>query len=238
VKAYFEVKDIVVYYDRVMALKGISLSLQKGEIVTLIGANGAGKSTTLRAVTGLTKIRSGEIWFNGQRIDALPPQKIVGLGIAMVPEGRHIYPFMNVKDNLLMGAYRRNDKEGIRQDLEKVYSRFPVLKERSSQQGNSLSGGEQQMVVISRALMAKPQLLLLDEPSLGLSPLMVKRIAGAITTINETDNVSVILVEQNARMALRISTKGYVMETGKVALEDISKNLINNDHVRRFYLGG
>lgn len=237
-KAYFEVKDIVVYYDRVMALKGISLSLQKGEIVTLIGANGAGKSTTLRAVTGLTKIRSGEIWFNGQRIDALPPQKIVGLGIAMVPEGRHIYPFMNVKDNLLMGAYRRNDKEGIRQDLEKVYSRFPVLKERSSQQGNSLSGGEQQMVVISRALMAKPQLLLLDEPSLGLSPLMVKRIAGAITTINETDNVSVILVEQNARMALRISTKGYVMETGKVALEDISKNLINNDHVRRFYLGG
>ena len=137
-----------------------------------------------------------------------------------------------------MGAYRRNDKEGIRQDLEKVYSRFPVLKERSGQQGNSLSGGEQQMVVISRALMAKPQLLLLDEPSLGLSPLMVKRIAEAVTTINKTDNVSVILVEQNARMALRISTKGYVMETGKVALEDISKNLINNDHVRRFYLGG
>ena len=237
-KAYFEAKNIVVYYDRVMALKGISLSLQKGEIVTLIGANGAGKSTTLRAVTGLTKIRSGEIWFNEQRIDALPPQKIVGLGIAMVPEGRHIYPLMNVKDNLLMGAYRRNDKEGIRQDLEKVYSRFPVLKERSGQQGNSLSGGEQQMVVISRALMAKPQLLLLDEPSLGLSPLMVKRIAEAVTTINKTDNVSVILVEQNARMALRISTKGYVMETGKVALEDISKNLINNDHVRRFYLGG
>ena len=237
-KAYFEAKNIVVYYDRVMALKGISLSMQKGEIVTLIGANGAGKSTTLRAVTGLTKIRSGEIWFNEQRIDALPPQKIVGLGIAMVPEGRHIYPLMNVKDNLLMGAYRRNDKEGIRQDLEKVYSRFPVLKERSGQQGNSLSGGEQQMVVISRALMAKPQLLLLDEPSLGLSPLMVKRIAEAVTTINKTDNVSVILVEQNARMALRISTKGYVMETGKVALEDISKNLINNDHVRRFYLGG
>jgi branched-chain amino acid transport system ATP-binding protein len=235
---YFEARNIVVYYDRVMALKGISLSLQKGEIVTLIGANGAGKSTTLRAVTGLTKIRSGEIWFNEQRIETLPPQKIVALGIAMVPEGRHIYPFMNVKDNLLMGAYLRNDKEGIRQDLEKIYSRFPVLKERSSQQANSLSGGEQQMVVISRALMARPQLLLLDEPSLGLSPLMVRRIAEAITTINKTDNVSVILVEQNARMALRISTKGYVMETGKVALEDVSKNLINNDHVRRFYLGG
>ena len=235
---YFEAKNIVVYYDRVMALKGISLSLQKGEIVTLIGANGAGKSTTLRAITGLTKIRSGEIWFSEQRTDSFPPQKIVALGIAMVPEGRHIYPLMNVKDNLLMGAYLRNDKEGIRQDLEKIYSRFPVLQERSSQQANSLSGGEQQMVVISRALMARPQLLLLDEPSLGLSPLMVRRIAEAITTINKTDNVSVILVEQNARMALRISTKGYVMETGKVALEDVSKNLINNDHVRRFYLGG
>jgi branched-chain amino acid transport system ATP-binding protein len=235
---YFEARNIVVYYDRVMALKGISLSLQKGEIVTLIGANGAGKSTTLRAITGLTKIRSGEIWFSEQRTDSFPPQKIVALGIAMVPEGRHIYPLMNVKDNLLMGAYLRNDKGEIRQDLEKIYSRFPVLKERSSQQGNSLSGGEQQMVAISRALMARPKLLLLDEPSLGLSPIMVKRIAEAITTINKTDNVSVILVEQNARMALRISTKGYVLETGKVALEDASKNLINNDHVRRFYLGG
>ena len=235
---YFDARNIVVYYDRVMALKGISLSLQKGEIVTLIGANGAGKSTTLRAITGLTKIRSGEIWFSEQRTDSFPPQKIVALGIAMVPEGRHIYPLMNVKDNLLMGAYLRNDGEGIKEDLEKIYSRFPVLKERSGQQGSSLSGGEQQMVVISRALMARPQLLLLDEPSLGLSPLMVKRIAEAIITINKTDNVSVILVEQNARMALRISTKGYVMETGKVALEDISKNLINNDHVRRFYLGG
>jgi branched-chain amino acid transport system ATP-binding protein len=235
---YFEAKNIVVYYDRVMALKGISLSLQKGEIVTLIGANGAGKSTTLRAITGLTKIRSGEIWFSEQRTDSFPPQKIVALGIAMVPEGRHIYPLMNVKDNLLMGAYLRNDKREIRQDLEKIYSRFPVLKERSSQQGNSLSGGEQQMVAISRALMARPQLLLLDEPSLGLSPIMVKRIAEAITTINKSDYVSVILVEQNARMALRISTKGYVLETGKVALQDASKNLINNDHVRRFYLGG
>jgi branched-chain amino acid transport system ATP-binding protein len=204
----------------------------------LIGANGAGKSTTLRAITGLTKIRSGEIWFSEQRTDSFPPQKIVALGIAMVPEGRHIYPLMNVKDNLLMGAYLRNDGQGIKEDLEKIYSRFPVLKERSSQQGNSLSGGEQQMVAISRALMARPKLLLLDEPSLGLSPIMVKRIAEAITTINKTDNVSVILVEQNARMALRISTKGYVLETGKVALEDASKNLINNDHVRRFYLGG
>jgi branched-chain amino acid transport system ATP-binding protein len=235
---YFEAKNIVVYYDRVMALKGVSMNVERGEIITLIGANGAGKSTTLRAITGLTKIRSGEIRFSGQRTESLPPQKIVALGISMVPEGRHIYPLMNVKDNLLMGAYLRKGKEGIAQDLEKIYSRFPVLEERSKQQGGSLSGGEQQMVVISRALMARPKLLLLDEPSLGLSPIMVKRIAEAITTINKTDNVSVILVEQNARMALRISSKGYVLETGRVVLEDVSKNLINNDHVRRFYLGG
>jgi branched-chain amino acid transport system ATP-binding protein len=235
---YFEAENIVVYYDRVMALKGVSMNLERGEIVTLIGANGAGKSTTLRAITGLTKIRSGEIWFNGQKIDRLPPQKIVALGIAMVPEGRHIYPLMNVKDNLLMGAYLRKGKEGIEQDLQRIYGRFPVLRERSRQQGGSLSGGEQQMVVMARALMAKPKLLLLDEPSLGLSPILVKRVAEAITTINKTDNVSVILVEQNARMALRISSKGYVLETGRVVLEDVSKNLINNDHVRRFYLGG
>ena len=235
---YFEAKNIVVYYDRVMALEGVSMNLERGEIVTLIGANGAGKSTTLRAITGLTKIRSGEIWFNGQKIDRLPPQKIVALGIAMVPEGRHIYPLMNVKDNLLMGAYLRKDKEGIEQDLERIYGRFPVLRERSRQQGGSLSGGEQQMVVMAPALLAKPKLLLLDEPSLGLSPILVKRIAEAITTINKTDNVSVILVEQNARMALRISTKGYVLETGRVALEAATKNLIHNDHVRRFYLGG
>jgi branched-chain amino acid transport system ATP-binding protein len=235
---YFEAENIVVYYDRVMALKGVSMNLERGEIVTLIGANGAGKSTTLRAITGLTKIRSGEIWFNGQKIDGLPPQKIVALGIAMVPEGRHIYPLMNVKDNLLMGAYLRKGKEGIEQDLQRIYGRFPVLRERSRQQGGSLSGGEQQMVVMARALMAKPKLLLLDEPSLGLSPILVKRVAEAITTINKTDNVSVILVEQNARMALRISSKGYVLETGRVVLEDVSKNLINNDHVRRFYLGG
>ncbi len=235
---YFEAKDIVVHYDRVMALKGVSMNLQKGDVVTLIGANGAGKSTSLRAITGLTRISSGEIWFDGQRTDSLPPQRIVALGIAMVPEGRHIYPYMNVKDNLLMGAYLRKDKEGITQDLERIYGRFPVLKERTGQQGASLSGGEQQMVVIGRALMAKPKLLLLDEPSLGLSPMMVKRISESIITINRKDSVSVILVEQNARMALKISTKGYVLETGRVALEDDSRNLINNDHVRRLYLGG
>ncbi len=235
---YFEVKDIEVHYDRVKALKGVSMSLAEGEIVTLIGANGAGKSTTLRAITGLTKIFSGEIWYNGERIDKLPPQTIVSLGISMVPEGRQVYPYMNVKDNLLMGAYLRKDKQGIARDLERIYDYFPVLKERSRQQGGNLSGGEQQMVAIGRALLAAPKLLLMDEPSLGLSPLLVKTIAKAVTVINKEEKVSVILVEQNARMALRISDKGYVLETGRVALHDESKNLIDNDHVRRLYLGG
>ncbi len=236
--AYFEVRNIEVFYDRVMALKGVSLTLEQGEIVTLIGANGAGKTTTLRAITSLTRISSGEIWFNGQRIDGLPPEKIVALGISMVPEGRHVYPYMTVKDNLLMGAYLRRDKKGITEDLERIYTRFPRLRERRRQLGGSLSGGEQQMVAISRALMARPKLLLLDEPSLGLAPMMVREIARAILAINKEEKVSVILVEQNSRMALKISSKGYVLENGRVALEDASKNLINNDHVRRLYLGG
>jgi branched-chain amino acid transport system ATP-binding protein len=235
---YFEARNIQVLYDRVIALRGVSLTLEQGEIVTLIGANGAGKTTTLRAITGLTRISSGEIWFNGRRIDGLPPQKIVALGISMVPEGRHIFPYMNVKDNLLMGAYLRKDKKGIMDDLERIYARFPRLKERLRQQAGSLSGGEQQMLAISRALMARPKLLLLDEPSLGLAPMMVREIARAILAINKEEKVSVILVEQNSRMALRISSKGYVLENGRVALEDASKNLIYNDHVRRLYLGG
>jgi len=212
--------------------------MEEGEIVTLIGANGAGKTTTLRAITGLAKLSSGEIWFNNQRIDGLPPQKLVAMGIAMVPEGRHVYPYMNVKDNLLMGAYLRKDKKKIVEDLERIYNLFPVLKERTRQQGGSLSGGEQQMVAIARALMASPKLLLLDEPSLGLAPILVQGIAMAITMIKEQEKVSVILVEQNARMALKISNHGYVFETGRIALTDKSENLIDNDHVRKFYLGG
>jgi branched-chain amino acid transport system ATP-binding protein len=235
---YFALQNLTVLYDRVMALSGVSMTLEEGEIVTLIGANGAGKTTTLRAVTGLTPITMGEIWFAGQRINGFPPQKIVAMGISMVPEGRRIYPYMNVKDNLLMGAYRRRDRQGIALDLERIYTLFPRLKERLRQQGGSLSGGEQQMVAISRALMSKPKLLLLDEPSLGLAPMMVREIARAITTINKEDKVSIILVEQNSRMALKLSTKGYVLENGRVALEDSSANLINNDHVRRLYLGG
>lgn len=235
---YFEIKNIAVHYDQVKALKGISMQLEEGEIVTLIGANGAGKTTTLRAITGLTNVTSGEIWFNNQRIDGLPPQNLVAMGIAMVPEGRRVFPFMSVKDNLLMGAYLRKDKQKIAGDMERVYSLFPILKEKSGQQGGELSGGQQQMVAIGRALMAAPRLLLLDEPSLGLAPIIVKDIAKTVTMINKKENLSVILVEQNARMALRISNYGYVLETGRVALKDESKNLIDDDHVRKFYLGG
>ncbi|RKX78777.1 MAG: ABC transporter ATP-binding protein [Spirochaetes bacterium] len=235
---YFEMKDIEVNYDHIRALKGISITLEKGNIITLIGANGAGKTTTLKAITGLVKIGSGEIWFKDQRIDVLPPQKVVSLGIAMVPEGRHIYPFMSVKDNLLMGAFLRRDGQEIKKDMEMVFDYFPRLKERLRQQGGTLSGGEQQMLAIGRALMARPELLLLDEPSLGLAPNLVQRIGEAITVINEQEKLSVILVEQNAKMALKISNKGYVLETGNIVLEQESKDLIKNDHVRKFYLGG
>lgn len=235
---YFEIKEIEVHFDKVMALRCISAHLDKGEVFSLIGPNGAGKTTTLRAITGLTKIAAGEIWFDGLRIDKLRPDQVVACGIAMVPEGRHVYPFMNVKDNLLMGAYTRKDKKNILQDLDKELARFPQLKDRLRQLGSNLSGGEQQMVAISRALMARPKLLLLDEPSLGLAPKIVRGIAKAITTLNMEENVSVILVEQNSRMALAISVRGYVIESGRIALEGPSKDLLNNDHVRKLYLGG
>jgi branched-chain amino acid transport system ATP-binding protein len=235
---YFAMQDVVVRYDKVRALKGVSMQLEQGAIVALIGTNGAGKTTSLRAITGLSPTASGEIWFDGRPIAHERPERIVALGISMVPEGRHVYPYMSVRDNLLMGAYLRTDKAGIQADLEKVFARFPRLKERYRQQGSTLSGGEQQMVAIGRALMARPKLLLLDEPSLGLAPMLVREIAAAIETINREDWVSVILVEQNSRMALRISSHAYVLETGRVALSGPSAELIDNDHVRRLYLGG
>lgn len=235
---YFEMKELVVNYDRVVALKNVSLTMEKEEIIALIGANGAGKTTIIRAITGLTKIRNGEIWFNGKRIDELPPQDIVGMGIVAVPEGRRIYPYMSVLDNLFMGAYSRKDRKNIPQDMEKLYKLFPILKERRHQQGCLLSGGEQQQLALGRALIAKPKLLLLDEPSLGLSPKLVKEVGETITMINKVEKISIILVEQNARMALKISDRGFVLETGTVALQDDSKNMINNDYVRRIYLGG
>ena len=235
---YFEARSISVRYDKVMALRDVSIRLEQGQVVSLIGANGAGKTTTLRAITGLKKPSQGEVWFEGERIDQLPAAKIVARGIAMVPEGRHVYPFMSVKDNLLMGAYLRSDQAGIRADLDKIFTRFPRVKERLNQQAGTLSGGEQEMVVVGRALMARPRLLLLDEPSLGLAPMVVREIARLVSQVNQEENVSVILVEQNSRMALKVSQYGYVLETGKVGLEGPSADLMHNDHIKKLYLGG
>lgn len=235
---YFEARNISVRYDKVMALRDVSIQLEQGQVVSLIGSNGAGKTTTLRAITGLKRPSQGEVWFEGERIDQLPAAKIVARGIAMVPEGRHVYPYMSVKDNLLMGAYLRSDQAGIRSDLEKIFTRFPRVKERMNQQAGTLSGGEQEMVVVGRALMARPRLLLLDEPSLGLAPMVVREIARLVTEVNQEEKVSVILVEQNSRMALKVSRYAYVLETGKVGLEGPSAELMHNDHIRKLYLGG
>ena len=235
---FFRVEKVDVYYDKVNALSDVSVRLDEGDIVSVIGANGAGKTTMLRAITSLAAIASGEIWFRGERLDTRRPEQVARLGVAMVPEGRRIYPLMNVRDNLLMGAFLRSDKDGIESDLEKLYQRFPRLKERLRQQASTLSGGEQQMVAIGRALMARPKLLLMDEPSLGLAPQLVREIARSILTINAEDGVSIILVEQNSRMALKISSHAYVLETGTVALSGASEDLLHNDHVRRLYLGG
>ena len=226
------------YYDHVYALKGVSIDVEAGETVALIGANGAGKSSILRAITGLRKLRSGEISFEGRRIDGQNPDAIVRMGIAMVPEGRRVFPLMSVKDNLLMGAFTRSDKAGIAQTLEMVLGRFPRLKERFTQQSGTLSGGEQQMMVIGRALMAKPKLLLLDEPSLGVAPKLVQDIARSIVAINRDEKVSVLLVEQNSRMALRISHRAYALTTGSIALSGNSAELLADERVKKLYLGG
>lgn len=232
-----ELKDITVHYNRVAAVQTISVTVGKGEIVTLIGSNGAGKSTTLRTISGLKRPSSGEIWLEDERIDELPAHKIVSLGIAQVPEGRRIFPHMSTFENLKMGAFLRKNREEIDRDYQMVYSHFPVLKERSSQAGSTLSGGEQQMLAIARALMAHPKLLLLDEPSLGLSPIMCQEIAKIILGIREKVGVSILLVEQNARLALRLADRGYVLVTGKIALQGTAQELRNNDEVKRAYLG-
>jgi len=230
--------NIELSYDHVYALKGVSLEMNEGETVALIGANGAGKSSILRAITGLAKITSGEILFEGERLNGLGPSEIVKRGIAMVPEGRRVFPFMTVKDNLLMGAFTRSDKAGIQQTLDSVLERFPRLKERYSQTAGTLSGGEQQMMVIGRALMAKPKLLLLDEPSLGIAPKLVQDIARSIVAINKDENVTVLLVEQNSKMALSISHRTYAMATGNVVLSGPSAELKNDDRIKAAYLGG
>ena len=232
------VKNAELYYDHVYALKGVSIEVNEGETVALIGANGAGKSSILRAITGLKKLRRGEILFDGRRIDNTAADSIVKMGIAMVPEGRRVFPLMSVRDNLMMGAFTRTDKAGIKETLERVLTRFPRLKERFGQQASTLSGGEQQMMVIGRALMAKPRLLLLDEPSLGVAPKLVQDIARSIIAINREEKVSVLLVEQNSRMALRISQRAYALSTGSIALSGNSAELRNDARVKALYLGG
>ena len=233
-----EVKDVTVHYYKVPAVRNISITAEDGEIVTLIGSNGAGKTTTLRAISGLKHSTSGEIHFKGQRIDKLPPHKINALGIAMVPEGRRVFPQMTVLENLLMGAFLRKGKDDIQKDLEEVIFRhFPRLKERKKQAAGTLSGGEQQMLAMGRALMSAPKLLLLDEPSLGLSPIMCGQIGKIIMDI-QTEGRTVILVEQNARLALALSQHAYVIETGGIALSGPAKELRENDDVKKAYLGG
>jgi len=233
-----EFKNVELYYDHVYALKGVSIDLEKGETVALIGANGAGKSSILRAITGLARLASGSVHFEGERIDGQSASDIVAHGIAMVPEGRRVFPYMSVKDNLMMGAFTRSDKLEVRQTLDGVLERFPRLKERFGQAAGTLSGGEQQMLVIGRALMASPRLLLLDEPSLGIAPKLVQDIARSIVAINRDEGVSVLLVEQNSRMALSISNRAYALTTGSVVIEGESKDLLNDDRIKAAYLGG
>jgi branched-chain amino acid transport system ATP-binding protein len=230
------VEDIHTYYGSIEALKGISLEVREGEIVTLIGANGAGKTTTLRSISGIVPPRRGRIVFNGREIHHLAGHQVAEIGIAHSPEGRRIFPRMTVLENLEMGAFTRRDRDGIRQDLDRVYSLFPRLKERERQKGGTMSGGEQQMLAIGRALMAQPKLLLLDEPSLGLAPVIVDRIYDVIREINQ-QGTTIVLVEQNANYALDVSTRGYVLETGVVALSDTSERLRNDERVQAAYLG-
>jgi branched-chain amino acid transport system ATP-binding protein len=233
--AMLEVEDIRTFYGNIEALKGISLTVEEGEIITLIGSNGAGKSTTLRSISGLTPPRTGSIRFEGKEISTMPAQDIVRTGIAQSPEGRHCFARMTVRENLELGAYLRRDKE-IGEDLERVYEFFPRLQERERQKAGTMSGGEQQMLAIGRALMARPKLMLLDEPSMGIAPILVERIYERIAEINQ-QGTTILLVEQNANFALDVSKRGYVLETGKVALSDQSSSLRENPDVQKAYLG-
>ena len=231
-----ELVDVHTFYGNIRALRGVSLTVESGEIVTLVGANGAGKTTTLRTILGTLRPRRGTVSFDGHRLDALPTDRIVRLGIAQSPEGRRIFPRMTVLENLELGAFARQDREAIGPDLERVFALFPRLRERVGQIGGTLSGGEQQMLAIGRALMARPTLLLLDEPSMGLSPILVDTIFKIIQDINR-QGTTILLVEQNARMALRVAHRGYVMQTGRIVLQDTAGALLRSDLVRRTYLG-
>jgi branched-chain amino acid transport system ATP-binding protein len=234
--ALLEIRDIHTYYGNIEALKGVSLEVNDGEIVTLIGSNGAGKSTTLRSVSALTPVRQGVIFFDGREIHQMPPQEVVKMGISQAPEGRRCFPRMSVRENLELGAYLRRDAH-LKEDLDRVYDLFPRLLERERQKAGTMSGGEQQMLAIGRALMVRPRLLLLDEPSMGIAPILVERIYETIAEINR-QGTTILLVEQNANYALGVSMRGYVLETGKVALNDASDALRTNPDVMKAYLGG
>jgi branched-chain amino acid transport system ATP-binding protein len=231
------VRGITINYGKVAAVRNVSFDIEEGTIVTLIGANGAGKSTILKTISGLKHPSTGEIFFKGKKIDHLPPHDVVKAGISHVPEGRRLFPAMSVKENLLMGAYLRKEKKEIDKEFEKVFYYFPKLEERQKQRAGSLSGGEQQMLAMGRALMSRPKLLLLDEPSIGLSPLMSQMIGKIVHTINQEEGVSILLVEQNAKLALGLANKGYVLETGMIVLDGDARELLNNDIVKTAYLG-
>lgn len=232
-----KVDNISTYYGNIQALKGVSLEVEEGEIVTLIGANGAGKTTTLMSLCGIAPPRSGEVLFQGQPIQGVSGDKIVQMGIIQVPEGRRIFPNMSVMENLEMGAYLRTNKVLVKQDINMVMDLFPILAQRRGQMGGTLSGGEQQMLAISRALMARPRLLLLDEPSLGLAPIIIQQIFDIIRKINHDNNTTIFLVEQNANQALKLADRGYVMENGRITLSDTAEKLLDNEQVKKAYLG-
>ena len=234
--AMLEVKDLEVYYGMIQAIKGISFEVNQGEVIALIGANGAGKTTTLQTITGMLQAKKGHILFEGQDITKVPGHKIVTMGMAHVPEGRHIFSQMTVAENLEMGAFWLKDKSHVNEEMEKVYAQFPRLKERYKQAAGTLSGGEQQMLAIGRAIMSKPKIMLMDEPSMGLSPLLVKEIFEIIKQLNQ-EGMTILLVEQNAKMALSIAHRAYVLETGKIVLQGKASDMLENDNVRKAYLG-
>ena len=234
--AMLEIKDLEVYYGVIQAIKGISFDVNEGEVIALIGANGAGKTTTLQTITGMLSAKKGSILFEGTDITKVPGHKIVSMGMAHVPEGRRVFAQLSVLENLKLGAYIRKDKDGIEEDLRNIYERFPRLEERKNQLAGTLSGGEQQMLAMGRALMSRPRIILMDEPSMGLSPIYVSEIFDIIKSINK-DGTTVLLVEQNAKKALSIADRAYVLETGKIALSGDAKNLMNNDTVKKAYLG-
>ncbi len=231
-----EVKDLRVAYGRVRAVKGISFVVEQGQVVTLVGTNGAGKTTTLKTISGLLRPESGEIWFEGQRIDKTPAHEVVVRGLAHSPEGRRIFPRLSVEENLMLGAFARRDRAGVGKDLDRAFELFPILKERRSQPAGTFSGGEQQMLAIGRAMMSRPKLLMLDEPSMGLSPLMMQRIMSTIVDL-KSEGVTILLVEQNAQAALSLADHGYVLEVGKIVLEGTGRALLTDENVRKAYLG-